>query len=120
MASHSKTTNLGGDDLGAVALEAADRRLLALRLAGAEGVADEVDAAAEVEEAEHGLEDADVRLAAGDHEGRAVREGGLRESRLPAGVEVLLLEHAMPVREARHRGPESLRVLLGEEDRDLE
>ncbi len=60
--------HLGRHDLRAVLFHAADRRLLTLGPARAQSVPDEEDMAAQVEEAEHRLQDADMRLAAGNDE----------------------------------------------------
>src|SRR5215207_10114118 len=78
--------HLGRHDLGAVPLQAADRGLLAFGAARAHRVAHEIDAPAGIEEAERGLQHADMRLTAGDHDGPPRLEP-VNESGGAAGVE---------------------------------
>ena len=75
--------HLGGDDLGPVALHAADRGLLRLPHPRADRVLHHDHAPAMLQQAEHGLADADMRLAAADDQLAIPRER-LEEGRLGA------------------------------------
>ena len=74
-------------DVGAMPRHAPDRGLFALGAARADRIAHEVDAPAGVEEAEHGLHDADMRLAAGDDDLPPIGEPGLLPRRSLQDIE---------------------------------
>src|SRR5690242_311883 len=66
--------HLGRDDLRAMPFEPADRRLLALSLPRTDRIPHEINALTRPDQAEYGLHDADMRLAAADDDIGPVRQ----------------------------------------------
>src|SRR5204863_6074134 len=96
--------HLGRDDLRAVPFEPPDRRLLALGLPRTDRIPHEINALTRPDQAEHGLHDADMRLAAADDDIGPVRQRR-REIRHTARVKAHLGE------DRRRRAPRELRTV---------
>src|SRR5947207_5942504 len=113
--------HLGRDDLRAVPFEPPDRRLLALGLPRTDRIPHEINALTRPDQAEHGLHDADMRLAAADDDIGPVRQRR-REIRHTARVKAHLGEdwRLYAIRELRNCRAEPGRVLLGDQHRDAE
>jgi hypothetical protein len=80
----------------------------------ADRIRDHDDAAAMLEQGQYGLPDADMRLAAADHQ-VAIAGHGLQEGRLAAGVEAHLGYGRRHLRQSRHRRAKAARILLGQD-----
>ncbi len=101
-------------------LHPADRGLLVLGVARAEGVTHDERLTGGVEKTEHSLLHADVRLAT-RNDGAGVGGDAVEEAVFAAGVEELLMDQAILLdRYVGHGRPQALRALLGEQARDSE
>lgn len=115
---------LRSDDVGTVPAQALEAEGPVLGAPRARGIGGDMGRKAGGQEIEGGLLDADMRLHPADHDLSAAGglEGGAQDRLAPAGKGALGQHDRLGqlVEQARIGGPEAFRVLLGDDDRDVQ
>ena len=115
-----KQHHFSGDNFGAVVLHPAHRGFLTLSPSGANCISDDIDSAFCRAQSQHGLANANMRLAACGHED-VIFWSSTKEFRNAHCIKCHFVNDASRVDgEFGHRRTEPLRVLLSEQNRDPE